>query len=172
MNDKFNQFYNQFNGKVVEVEDPSAYAQCMDLMFAWCDFINIPRGAVRHPTAIQVWSNADDTTRKYFDLIPNSPVNIPQVGDIIVFGTRVGPVGHVSIETGRSNYLNLTTFDQNWSGAGYARTVTHYLYSGVIGWLHPKVAQGDDTKVNLIKAEIDSSDSPQIKISKIKTIIG
>src|SRR5258706_15444663 len=102
MQDKFNAFFNQVNGKSIEKEDPSAPDQCMDLIFAWCDTLGIPREAVRHQYAYQVWQYPTATTLQYFDLLQNTLTFIPQVGDIAVFGTSVGFAGHVSIDTGKS----------------------------------------------------------------------
>lgn len=138
MMDKFNQFYTLYNGKYVEAEDSSNYAQCMDLAFKWLDFLSIPRDTIRHLYAYQVWTMPFDSTRKYFDLVPNTPTNIPMVGDIPIFGQSVGPAGHISIAAPGSNSSNLVSLDQNWGATKYTHLVTHTNYYGVLGWLHPK----------------------------------
>lgn len=138
MQEKFNQFFNTWNGKYAEAEDPNNLYQCFDLVFLWCDALNIPREAIRHQFARQIWEEPTDVTKQYFNLIPNSAFNSPKVGDIIVFNTKVGPAGHTSIETGKSNFLNLTSFDQNYGWPTYCRQVSHNLYYGVYGWLSPK----------------------------------
>jgi hypothetical protein len=162
MQDTFNKFFAKNNNQSVEVEDPSNLDQCMDLAFAWCDFLGIPRDTIRHQFAYQIQTPNPDTL-KYFDWIPNTPTNIPTVGDIIVFKIISGiPVGHVSIETGKSNQLNAVTFDQNWDTVHYnkgydkygnlipySRQVTHNNYYGVAGWLHPKtINQTLDQKIH------------------------
>jgi hypothetical protein len=170
MQDKFNQFFAKYNNQSVETEDPTALDQCMDLIFALCDFLGIPRDTIRHQFAYQVATPNPDTLQ-YFEWIPNSPTNIPTVGDIIVFKICAGiPVGHVSIETGKSNSLNLVSFDQNWNTINYnhgydkygnlipyCRQVTHNNYYGVNGWWHPK---------NLTPVFTDAQ-----KIAQIKTWI-
>lgn len=152
MQDTFTRFYAANNNTSVEVEDSSAFNQCMDLAFKWCDTLNIPRSTIRHQFAYQIWSTPTDETRKYFDLIPNSATNKPSIGDIVVFtGTTGIPVGHVALETGKSDTMNAITFDQNWDTlhyyhidpktglrVPYCRTVVHTNYYGVVGWLHPK----------------------------------
>jgi hypothetical protein len=166
----FNQFYNDNNNKSVEIADPTAKNQCMDLIFAWCLNLGIPISAVGHQFAYQVWTDATDETRKYFDLIQNGPDNVAVIGDILVFKQVVGiPVGHVSIETGKSDMMNAVTFDQNWDTLyynhgidpktglliPYCRTVVHPNYYGVIGWLHPKNIINYEDKIKQLKISID-----------------
>ncbi|MDD5407034.1 MAG: hypothetical protein PHE73_08870 [Sulfurovaceae bacterium] len=186
MNDKYNSFYNQTINQSIEKEDSIALDQCMDLIFAWCDVLSIPREAVRHQYAYQVWDQANDTTKQYFDLLLNTPTFIPQMGDIAVFKQIAGiPVGHVSIDTGKSDINNLITLDQNWdtihyyhidpkTGARipYTRVVNHYGYYGCIGFLRPKLLPvGDDVLLNQIQAIVNGSGTPQDKILKIREVL-
>ena len=154
MQDTFNQFQAIVLNKSIEVEDPANADQCMDLIFAWCDFLKIPREAVRHQYAYQVWDNPTPQTTEFFTLFPNTITFVPQAGDIGVFGTSVGFAGHVSIDTGKSNLINYLSLDQNWDTqhfnkgtdpvtgklVPYTRNVTHYFYNGVKGFLRPKQA--------------------------------
>lgn len=163
MENKYQQFYNLYNGKPVEVEDPSAKDQCMDLAFAWCDFIGIPRDTIRHQFAYQVWTTPTATTKQYFDMIPNGPSNKPTVGSLVVFDKTVGPAGHISLETGKSDNINALTFDQNWSGAQYARLISHTKYTGVVGWLQPKAQTNWDDKVQQMKNALNGGGTSQAK---------
>lgn len=147
----FTDFFNEYNGKSVEKEDASNLDQCFDLAFAWCDALQIPRDAIRHLNAFQIYTDATDITRQYFDLIENTPEAVPQVGDIVVFSTVVGPAGHVSIANGIGDTNSFQSFDQNWDTARdnhgtdpvtgllipYSHLVTH-TYNGVLGWLRSK----------------------------------
>jgi hypothetical protein len=166
----FDQFYSENNNRSVEIADPTAKDQCMDLIFAWCLALGIPISAVGHQYAYQVWSNPTNETRKYFDLIQNGPDNVAVKGDILVFKQVVGiPIGHVSIETGKSDMMNAVTFDQNWDTVNYnhgvdpktgllipyCRTVIHSNYYGVVGWLHPKNIINYDEKIKQLKISID-----------------
>lgn len=172
MEQKYQQFRSQVYGQFIEKEDASNYAQCMDLIFAWLDFLGIPRETIRHLYAYQAWTLANDLTRKYFDLIPNSATNKPQTGDIPVFDTKVGPAGHISIETGKSNTKDAVTLDQNWGTPKSVREVVHGNYYGVLGWLHPKVQIPSlDEKMDKIKNIANSSGTSVDKIKNIDTII-
>lgn len=180
----FDDLYNQLNNTSVEREDASALDQCYDLAFAWVDALSIPRSSIRHQYAYQIWANATDETRKYFDLIPNGPSNTPVKGDIVVFKQISGiPVGHVSIETGKSDSMNLITFDQNWDTihyyhivngvrVPYCRTVVHSGYYGAIGWLHPKsTTSSDSAKLAQIWPLKDTPGTDADKVARIKTIL-
>lgn len=153
MQNIFDSFFATYNNQSVEREDASALDQCMDLAFAWCDTLKIPRETIRHQYAYQVWAQPTDVTRQYFDLITNNPndTNKPSVGDLVIFKQTAGiPVGHIAIETGKSDGYNLISFDENWdtphyhhvdtngNWIPYSRTVVHNNYYGVVGWLHPK----------------------------------
>lgn len=190
MQNVFNLFFSQNNLKPVEVEDPSALDQCMDLAFKWLDTLKIDRASIRHQYAYQVWEQPTDLTRKYFDIIANNPndTNKPSVGDLVVFKRISGiPVGHISIETGKSDGYNLVSFDQNWDTANYhyvgsngiwipySRTVIHSGYYGVAGWLHPKTAVPpqpltDAQKVAKVHEIAFGSGSGDEKIDRIKQI--
>lgn len=188
MQGKFDTFFAQNNNQSVEREDASALDQCMDLAFAWCDALGIPREAIRHQYAYQVWANPTDVTRQYFDLIPNNPndTNKPSVGDLVVFKQTAGiPVGHISIESGKSDGYNAITFDENWdtphyhhvdaqgNWIPYSRLVTHANYYGVAGWLHPKNQStvNWDMKVDQVRNAINTGDTAEVKIQNVKKIV-
>jgi hypothetical protein len=147
----FDEFFAEWNGKSAEAEDPSALDQCMDLAFLWCDKMGVPRDTIRHGYAYQIWAAPNPSTPEYFDLIPNTPDNISRKGDIIVLGITNGvPVGHVCIDTGKSDATNLISFDENWdtlhyyhidddgNQVPYSRTVIHTNYWDVVGFLRLK----------------------------------
>lgn len=126
-------------GKSVEREDPTNVDQCVDWAFAYLDdVLGVPRSAIRHLRAYQIWTDATDETRKYFDLIPNTATNTPQKGDLVVFDTTVGVSGHICLASG--NVSGVDTFqstDENWNGHLYIEYIWH-SYNGVLGWLRPK----------------------------------
>lgn len=138
-------------GKPVEKEDPSNLDQCFDWAFAYVDVLGIPRSAIRHLRAYEIWTLATAETRQYFDLIPNSPSFIPQKGDMPIFGTEIGPSGHVSTATGIGNLNTFQSADQNWNGHKYIEYITHSYggSQGLLGVLRPKnqtiSTQGGDT---------------------------
>jgi len=147
MKEKFQKFFAENNGKYVEVNDPSNLYQCMDLAYKWCDYLQITRDTIRHLYAYEVYSKPCDATVKYFELIPNTPAGIPQVGDLVVFSKEIGGIaGHISIATGEGDTNSFKSFDQNFGVDKHCRIVDHN-YSVVLGWLRPR-EQGidDDTK--------------------------
>lgn len=132
--DQFNQFFSKYNGKPVEVEDSTNKFQCFDLAFAWVDFIKVPREAIRHLHAFEIWTLPTDTTIKFFEMIPNTQNGVPEAGDIVVFSNKVGVSGHVSISTGKGDTSTFESFDQNWNSKQFA-TPTKHDYKFVLGWL-------------------------------------
>lgn len=147
MIDKLNELISTWQGKSLEVSDPTNYAQCMDLAFAWCDKIGVSRDAIHHLYAYQVFTMPSDVTLQYFNFIPNTPNGVPPAGALVVFGTSVGPAGHICIATDKCTSNTLVSFDQNWDTKHFnagtnsngelipiCRIVTH-TYDGVLGWL-------------------------------------
>lgn len=155
MKEKFNEFFAKYNGLPVEVNDPSNPYQCMDLAYAWCDFIQIPRDAIRHLYAYEIYTQPNDSTVKYFEVIPNTPSGIPQTGDLVVFSTKVGSAGHISIATGEGTLNSFVSFDQNFGATIKKAGLITHPYDAVLGWLRPRVTTPaqpiftDQTKIPL-----------------------
>lgn len=138
INTKLEQLVKDNLGKPVEREDASNLDQCYDWFFAYCDAIGVPRAAVRHLRAYEIWTLANDETKKYFDLIPNSQTFVPQKWDVGIFGTDVGVSGHVCICSGNNSGLDtFQSTDQNWNGHAYVEYIWHN-YNGFLGVLRPK----------------------------------
>lgn len=166
MKEKFEKFFNKYNGKPCEVNDPSNLNQCFDLAYAWCDELGVPRDAIRHLYASEIYSKPNDITVKHFEFIPNTPLAIPHIGDVVVF--KGGVAGHVSIATGQGDTNTFESFDQNWNTdpndkANKCIVITH-AYDNVLGFLRfrqPVVSVAspitDQTKINLI---IDPNGNP------------
>lgn len=137
MKDKFNAFFSKWNGKPCEVNDPSNINQCMDLAYAWLDALNIPRDTIRHLYASEIYTKPNDLTVKYFELVPNTALAVPKVGDIVVF--KGGTAGHVSVANGIGDTSTFQTFDQNWNTTSddynnKCMLITH-VYDNVLGFL-------------------------------------
>jgi hypothetical protein len=131
----YDNFFTTFNNKYVEAEDTSALNQCVDLIFKWCDALNIPRDTIRHPSAFQIWENPTDSLVKYFWVIPSTPTNVPLKGDIVVWKSSYnGGAGHVGIANGRADVNSLDVFEQNDPLKTSAHIKT-YSYTGIYGWL-------------------------------------
>lgn len=137
--------YNAHNNQPWEVEDSSNLDQCFDEVLGYCDTLGIPRDAIRHLYAYQIFTTPNALTYQFFDIIPNSASLVPQKGDIGVYGTTIGPSGHTCVELGGGNTQTHQSFDQNWDTAHYhdgngnpiCRIVTH-TYNGFLGVLRPR----------------------------------
>ena len=109
--------------------------QCVDLVDSWANYIGRPLPAVP--------GGAKDLVQKIADYqwINNTPTNFPDPGDIIVWGTTIGPWGHTAVCLRADvNYLN--SIDQNWvntSDNGSPAAYVRHDYRGVLGWQHPLI---------------------------------
>lgn len=148
--EKLDQLIAQNLGKPVEREDPSNLDQCFDWAFAYVDALGIPRSAIRHLLASQIWTDATVLTKQYFELIPNTPDFVPQKGDMPVFGTEIGKAGHVCLATGLGDTNKFQSADENWNGHLYVEYVWHTYggNQGLLGVLRPK-NQGGGTVTNM-----------------------
>jgi len=124
----YNQTYVDFDGEFGN--------QCWDLAAAYAlQVIGCP-GLPTGPNlaARECYQVFADPLPHYFDKIP--PVAPPLPGDIVVWGSAIGPDGHIAICLFNSPG-GFTSFDQNWPIGSLAHDVAHN-YNGVIGYLRPK----------------------------------
>lgn len=133
----FDLMVTEHNHSYWEVEDSGAKDQCFDLALGWCDYLRIPRQTIRHDVASQIWTQIQDITLTYFEVIPNTPYGVPQKGDIVVFS---GPTGHVSVAEGVGDSNGFTSFDQNFPIGSICHFQNHD-YKSILGWLRPKSAE-------------------------------
>lgn len=125
-----NEFINKWNGKYCEIAgSANAKNQCVDLANAYIrDVLGLP---------IIEWTNAIDFPTKAgdkYDYILNSPTNIPQKGDLIIWKPTPG---HIAIFI-EGNANRFTSFDQNFP-VGSKCHIQEHNYTNVLGWLRPKV---------------------------------
>lgn len=137
----------QYLGKPVEVEDPSNSMQCMDWAFFACDRMGIPREAIRHLYAAQVFNNPNTVTRQFFDLVPNRSDYVPPANSFAVWFANIpgltGIAGHIAWVLSGSTQKTLRTSDENWNGQ-LKVTINNHTYPGndnnvQMGFLVPKV---------------------------------
>jgi hypothetical protein len=154
MKDHFNTFFAKWNGKPCEVSDPSNLNQCMDLAFAWCDEIGVPRTTIGHLYASQVYTAPNDITIKYFELVPNTALGVPQIGDLVVF--KGGTAGHISISNGVGDTNTFQSFDQNFGSTVNKCGIIIHPYDNVLGFLRfrsvPNLIITDQTVLPIIDA--------------------
>lgn len=112
--------------------DITTYNQCVD---AWRVY---NRQVIKAP---DIFGNPPDLWEKYqsdyYDKIPNTPTGVPQLGDVIIWGTKYGKYGHIAICTEIANTKTFTSFDQN-DPIGEPCHFQPHTYAGVLGWLRPK----------------------------------
>jgi len=141
MKDKLNNFINFLNGQFVEISSSSALYQCMDLAYLFVLFLDVPKSTIQNASAYLVWTNASDFTRKYFDLIENKVETIPQAGDLFVIGKSSSyPYGHIGIVI-EATQTTMKCFEQNYP-TGTNAHIQDRKYTGVVGFLRPKVTLG------------------------------
>ncbi len=134
----FDLFIGKWNDRGIDFD--GAYGdQCMDLMHQYCvEVLGIPDGRVlAAPAAKDVYLNFDKMVgREKFEKIANTPTGVPQKGDIILWGTGIGPYGHVAIFLD-GDATKFRSFDQNFPTGSKCHLQTHD-YKGVLGWLRFK----------------------------------
>ena len=128
------EFIDKYNNKFLDYD--GAYGpQCFDLYRQYCqEVLGVPQSP---PTGSQgakaIWTTY---LQGYFDRIDNTPTNTPMQGDIIIWGTGIGPYGHVAV-CWDSNMLTFHSFDQNFPTGSPCHIQLH-SYKGVLGWIRRK----------------------------------
>lgn len=113
--------------------------QCMTLMHLYVkDVLGIEDPAtLAEPSAFMVFQNFPNVKgADHFTAINNTPDNIPEAGDIMVWDNTMGG-GNGHIATFLSGDVNtFKSFDCNWPEGSLAHEEEH-TYDHVLGWLHP-----------------------------------
>lgn len=129
----FDEFIKKYNGKQIEVAgSANAKFQCVDAVNLFIrDVLGLP---------IIEWTDAKDFPSKAgnkYDFIENTPLGIPQKGDLIVWNNKVGcGHGHIAIFI-EGDVNSFASFDQNWSILHFCAIEGH-TYEYVSGWLRSK----------------------------------
>ena len=135
---KFDDFVAQFNGTSVEVVDASNKYQCFDLAVAWVQWLGL-QNSFQHLYAYSIYSSPTELTKQNFELIENTPLAVPQEGDIVVWSKKYnGTAGHVAIATGKGDINQFFAFSQN-DPIGAVSQIKKYKYDNVLGWLRPRI---------------------------------
>lgn len=150
-------FIAKWNGKGIDFD--KAYGdQCMDLMHQYVvEVLGLSDGRIlAAPAAKDVYLNFSTIFgNQYFDRIANTPTGVPQKGDIILWGTGLGPYGHVAIF--RDGDINkFFSFDQNFP-TGSKCHIQQHDYKGVLGWLRPKTPVASSGDVVALRKEADTN---------------
>jgi hypothetical protein len=146
-------FFTKWNGNRADFD--GAYgAQCVDLVnFYNRDVVGgafIPTGATGG--ARDWYEQFAGGAPASYERIANTPDpnQLPQKGDVIVWGNALGFYGHIAIVRDASA-SGFTSFDQNYPG-GSACHFQWHNWTGVLGWLRPKkfitTPQGGDDMID------------------------
>jgi hypothetical protein len=123
-------FINRWNGQTLDW-DGAFGGQCVDLANAWAHALGQRLPIL--PAAADFW---DCGPIAGFDRIANTPAGVPEPGDIVIWGHRVGEFGHIAVfVSGDANAF--VSFDQNWPVGSRCHRQAHD-YTGVLGWFHPQ----------------------------------
>ena len=141
MTKRLDQFVKDYSGKFIEEVDSVALNQCKDLVQRYIKEVwglaYLPFG-----NAYNMFAKAQNDL---YNKVINSYFSVPQVGDVIVWGTRYGQYGHIGVVTS-ANLFWFNSFEQN----DPLRSPSHikrYSYSGVTGWFRPKVIKMTDETI-------------------------
>lgn len=165
----FDQYIQKYNNKGIDVDGfpKNNPYQCMD---NYRQYVKEVLGFPQSPPvkgAKDVW---DTYLRDYFIRYSNTPLGIPQKGDIMIWGSGYGPFGHIGMVT-EAHLMWFNSFDQN-DPIGTLCHIQRHSYRGVLGWLRPKdLKPSDDVKINLIRTVINDPGSATEKVNKIKIIV-
>jgi CHAP domain-containing protein len=137
--------------------------QCVDLAQVFNRLYKAP--FLSGASAKDIWNTYP---KDFYDRIANAPDNFPQEGDLIIWGTGLGPDGHIAIATKDADINRFKSFDQNFPFNSACHLQEHN-YTGVLGWLRPKKKpQDQQTLLDQLKKERDTLKE---KINKIKAIL-
>lgn len=112
--------------------------QCVDVTNQYNK--DVIKGSPWTGNAIDRWSNFDPN---FYVKIPRTVFQLPQRGDIVVWGTGIGPEGHIAVATGQSNPLSFVSFDQNFPLLSPCHFQKHN-YQSVLGYLRPNALTMDE----------------------------
>jgi cell wall-associated NlpC family hydrolase len=142
MRDKLLRFIDNTIGHFQEVSYKEAIYQCMDLVYEWVFVLDIPKATIQHQYAYEVYTQASDFTRQYFDIILNLKETIPQEGDLVIWNkTSSNIAGHIAIVI-EATQTTMKVFEQN-NPLGTNAHIQDRNYPNCLGFLRPKVTQAE-----------------------------
>lgn len=137
----FDQHMQTRTGKTVDTD--GVYPnQCMDLMHQYLIdvFAFTDPHILSAPSARLVYENFDSIYgHEMFDRVANTPINVPEKGDIVVFGQPFGYDPETGIYHGHvcifidGDINKFRSFDANFVTA--LPHIQQHTYAGALGWL-------------------------------------
>lgn len=126
------EFFNKYNGKGIDFDGAYGF-QCMDVYRQYTKEVVEGKQSPGVEGAKDVW---DTYLTEVYTRTKNTPDNAPKPGDVVIWGTQLGPYGHIAV-CSSADANNLTCFGQNFPLGSVCHFQKH-TYFGVLGWLHPK----------------------------------
>lgn len=134
----FDNFIKKYNGKYVDY-DRHYGAQCVDLFRQYNrEVLDLEKQPMGVSGAKDFWTNyeKDPVLQKNFKKIKNTPLFIPNKGDVMIWSGKYGPYGHIAIVT-EAGLMSFKAFSQN-DPAGSRSEIRRYSYNNVLGVLRPR----------------------------------
>lgn len=128
----FDEFIKKYDSKGIDY-DGHFGDQCVDL---YRQYVKEVLGFPQSPAvtgAKDIWNTY---LKDYYDRIENTPSGVPEKGDIVIWGDRIGPYGHVAVFN-EGDSRSFRAFGQNYHTGSKSHLHSHN-YTGVLGWLRPK----------------------------------
>lgn len=143
------EFFQAYEGLWIEstsIGDSGSRDQCVDLWRVYN--LRVIGGPNVTGNAVDYWTNFPID---FYDKIPNDSIDdVPRLGDVIIWGTKYGPYGHIAVCTDIADTKGFTSFDQNDPAKSPCHFQPH-TYSGVLGWLRPKKLPVDTPELAWLK---------------------
>lgn len=124
------QFFDKWNNKGCDFDGFFSF-QCMDVYQQFNK--ECVGGKLVHGNAVDMWGIYDKSA---YQKIENTPTNVPQEGDVIIWGQGVGVYGHIAIFS-HGDVNKFFSFEENWPVGSTCHFQPH-SYKFVLGWLRPK----------------------------------
>ncbi len=137
-------FIQQYTGVAHTGDTEANKGQCVGLVEVYIDTLGLTHD----------WGNAKDLLANAnsadFQMFENLANSVPTAGDIIVWGASWGNGnGHTGICVSADlQSTSFVCFEQNDPTGAAPQVKTYPTYTGVIGWLHPKILDGGMTVPN------------------------
>ncbi|MEK9208176.1 MAG: CHAP domain-containing protein [Patescibacteria group bacterium] len=123
-------FFDSYEGLWIDFD--GAYPdQCVDLYQTYGK--KVIGAPYKGGNAADIWNTYPTD---FYDQIANTPTGVPHLGDVIIWGTKYGPYGHIAVCTDIADVKGFTSFDQNDPAKSRCHFQPHN-YFGVLGWLRP-----------------------------------
>lgn len=154
-------FVSKWNGKGIDFDGYAGF-QCQDL---FRQYVQEVLGFPQSPGVVGAKDNWDVYLQDYYDRISNTPDGFPLPGDIMIWGAKYGPYGHVAVVIS-ANSSSFTCLSQNDPAGSLCVIKKYTAWSALLGWLHPKV------KSSIYRGyDLNNSDSMKIAVDKLVDIM-